>query len=173
MRVTEAPARGMIAVKGDLADDVLREVVCGVAGTGFPEAGEALLAGDGALLWMAPDEVLVICGSGERSGALARLSAMAEGRHVLVEDVSDMRAAFVLEGDAVRDVLARVTAADVSPGALPPGRIRRTRVGQVAAAVWLTGEGRAEVVCFRSVGAYMRALLDDAATSEPLGLHSR
>jgi sarcosine oxidase, subunit gamma len=170
VRVVEAAARGMVAVKGDLEDGTLRSAVEGVAGADFPERGQGVAAG-GAALWMAPDEVLVLVPADRRAEALARLREAAKGRHMLVEDVSDMRAGLVLEGAAVRDVLARVTPADVSPAALPPGRVRRTRVGQVAAALWLPEEGRAEVLCSRSVAGYVFALLEDAAASEPLGLH--
>jgi sarcosine oxidase, subunit gamma len=170
VKVAAAPARGMVAVKGDLADEALQAAARDAAGTEFPEPGQAV-AGTGALLWMAPDELLVLVGLDARGAALAGLRRMAEGRHVLVEDVSDMRAGFVLEGAAVRDVLARVTPADVSPVGLPAGRVRRTRAGQVAAALWLPEEGRAELLCFRSVAAYVSELLEEAAASEPLLLY--
>ena len=170
MKVREATPRGMFAVKGDLADEALREAACAAAGTEFPEAGQVVI-GEGGLVWMAPDEILLLTEADRRGEALGRLRRMAKGRHVLVEDVSDMRAGFVLEGAEVRDVLARVTPADVSPGALPPGRVRRTRVGQVAAAVWFPEESQAEVLCFRSVGAYVLEMLEEAAASGPLGLH--
>jgi sarcosine oxidase subunit gamma len=160
----------LVAVKGDLADEALRAAAREAAGAEFPEIGDAV-AGTGALLWMAPDELLLLVGAGERQAALAGLRRMAEGRHVLVEDVSDMRVGFLLEGAAVRDVLARVTPTDVSPAALPVGRLRRTRVGQVAAALWLAGEERAELLCFRSVAAYVSELLEEAAASEPLDLY--
>lgn len=173
VRVVEAAERGMIAVKGDLANEVLRQAACEAAGADFPGVCEAAAADDGGVLWMAPDEVLVVTVAGRRGEALKLLRRMAEGRHVLVEDVSDMRAGFVVEGDAMRDVLARVTPADVSPAGLPPGRLRRTRVGQVAAAIWLVGERRAEILCFQSVASYVRELLAEAAADEPLELHLR
>lgn len=171
MTVRDAATRGMVAVKGALEDEPLRAAAAEVAGVAFPGTGEAATSGDRGLLWMAPDEVLVLVEAARRDEALRHLRQMAEGRHVLVEDVSDMRSGFVIAGEAVRDVLARVTPADVAPAALPPGRVRRTRVGQVAAALWLPEEGRAEVLCFRSVAAYLRQLLVEAAASEPLDLH--
>jgi sarcosine oxidase subunit gamma len=171
MSVRSAGPRGMIAVKGDLSNDALRTAACEAAGCDFPESGEARVSDGQSVLWMAPDEVLLLIDLDRRGEALAHLQTMAAGMHVLVEDVSDMRACFVLESAAVRDVLARVTPADVSQLGLPAGVVRRTRVGQVAAAIWLPEEGRAELLCFRSVSDYVAELLAEAARSEPLGLH--
>ena len=171
MNVRDAAPGGMIALRGDLGGEALRGAVAEAAGVTFPDVGEARVAGRQGVLWMAPDEVLVLVDAARLAEVFGSLRRMAEGRHVLVEDVSDMRAGFVLEGPEVRDVLARVTPADVSPAALPPGRVRRTRVGQVAAAIWLAEEEVAEVLCFRSVAAYVRELLEQAAASEPLGLY--
>lgn len=168
--VVEATAREMFAIKGDLADEALRGVVQDLLGAAFPKAGQ-VVAGRGAVVWMAPDEILALIETGRRVEALGRFQAAAEGRHVLVEDVSDMRVGFVIEGAEVRDVLARLTPADVSSATLPVGRVRRTRVGQVAAAIWFTAEDRAELLCFRSVANYLSELIREAAASEPLGLY--
>jgi sarcosine oxidase subunit gamma len=163
--------RGMLAIKGDLASDGLRAAVREATGVESPGPLGVVGSGRATLLWMAPDELLALVEAGDAAEALDDLRARTAHLHALVEDVSDMRAAFVIEGAATRDVLSRLTPADVSPVALPPGRVRRTRLGQVAAALWLPEEGRAEVLCFRSVADYVFALLEDAAASEPLGLH--
>ena len=161
--VREAGPRGMIAVRGDLGAPTLREIVGAVTGVEFPEAGAANCNGDKGLLWMAPDEILLLVPPGEVAQALDRIEeAMADG-HVMAVDVSDMRAAIVLEGGSCRDVLAKLTPADVSPAALPPGRLRRTRLGQVAAAFWFREADTAEVLCFRSVAQYAFDLLSAAA----------
>ena len=67
------------------------------------------------------------------------------------------------EGAAIREVLAKLTPADLRPGAIGIGEVRRTRLAQVPAAFWLDGEGKATVVCFRSVAEYVFGLLRNAS----------
>jgi sarcosine oxidase subunit gamma len=161
----------MLAIKGALGDSDLRSVIAGATGAEPPAALGVARSDTATLLWMAPDELLALADPRDGDVVLDGLRSGGADLHMLVKDVSDMRAGFVVEGAAARDVLARLTPADVSPAALPPGRVRRTRLGQVAAALWLPEEGQADVLCFRSVADYVRDLLEDAAASEPLGLH--
>ena len=161
--VRRAGPRGMIAVRCDLGDRALRSVATGVTGVDFPDTLEANCVGETGLCWMSPDELLVMVPKAGLPEALQRIEAALEGVHALVADVSDMRAVFLVEGAGVRDVLAKVSPVDVRSAALPPGRFRRTRIGQVAGAFWLRDAESAEVLCFRSVGTYVEGLLGEAA----------
>ena len=169
--VREAEPRGMIAVKGEFGAAPLRDLLAELTGAAFPETGAANCAGDRGLLWMAPDEILMLVPPGEVAQALDRIEQAAADQHVLAADVSDMRAAIALEGASCRDVLAKLTPADLSPAALPPGRLRRTRLGQAAAAFWFHDEGMVELLCFRSVAAYVFDLLAQAAAGGGVGFH--
>jgi sarcosine oxidase subunit gamma len=123
---------------------------------------------------MSPDEVLILCDHGAAPGVVRDLSAALAGRHHLVADVSDARATFVLTGEAgaLRDVLAKLTPADMDARALPPGEMRRTRLAQVAGAVWFESQTEARVICFRSVAAYVFDLLAmSARTGGAVGYH--
>ena len=82
-------------------------------------------------------------------------------------EVSDARAVFRLTGDldAAREVLAKLTPADLSPTAFGEGEVRRTKLGQVAAAFWIE-DGGITLVSFRSVAAYVFDLLSNAAEQE-------
>jgi sarcosine oxidase subunit gamma len=73
-----------------------------------------------------------------------------------VDNVSDARAYITLSGadGLVREVLAKVVPVDMDPQQMPAGQMRRTKLAQVAAAIWMQGTGEARVVCFRSVGTY-------------------
>ncbi|MGR3435174.1 MAG: sarcosine oxidase subunit gamma, partial [Shimia sp.] len=113
--------------------------------------------------WMSADEVLVMVPEGERGATLDRIGGAMAGTHTLVADVSDARALFRIDGPAARDVLAKLTPVDLRPGAMGQGDFRRTLVGQVGAAFWMTGPETFEIVCFRSVGDYVWDLLRDAA----------
>ena len=57
-------------------------------------------------------------------------------------------------GQGARELIAKGAPVDMSPQAFGTGDLRRTRIGQVAAAFWLGDDGFT-LVCFRSVGAYV------------------
>ena len=170
-RVEEIGPRAMVTVKGDLASAALRAAVREAAGEGVPEP---LRHAGGRVLWMAPDEVLLIAPRERLGDALSSLRAALAGRHAMVVDVSDARASFAVTGRAARDVLAKLTPIDLAPEAFGPGAFRRTRLAQVAAAVACVGGDAFEVLASRSVAAYAFAALRHAADpSAPVGLHDR
>ena len=166
-RIADADPRGMIVLRGAHGDPALIEAATGVTGVAFPASGEARLRGDHGLLWMSPDEVMILLPLTEAATALETLQKALAGTHHLVADVSDARAIFRVTGPGARDVLAKLSPADLSPAALGPGRVRRTRLAQVAAAFWMTeDETGFEVVCFRSVADYVRQLLTVSARGD-------
>ena len=163
--VRENGLRGMITLRGDLAATPLRNAATGVTGLDFPDQRGANCVGEKGLCWMSPDELLILLPYGEVGKALSAIGTTLKGSHHLAVDVSDARASFTLEGEsaAIRNVLAKLTPADLRPASLPTGEMRRTRLAQVAAAVWFHEENRAEVICFRSVAEYVWGLLVNAA----------
>lgn len=163
--VRENGLRGMITLRGDLNSTAMKNAATGVSGVDFPGERGANCVGEKGLCWMSPDELLILLPYAEVAKALSAIDATLKGAHHLAVDVSDARASFTLEGDgaAIRNVLAKLSPADLRPGSLPTGEMRRTRLAQVAAAVWFHEEGRAEVICFRSVAEYVWGLLVNAA----------
>lgn len=163
--VRENGLRGMITLRGDLAAPTLQGAATDVAGVEFPDARAANCRGDKGLCWMSPDELLILLPYAEVARAVTSIGTALAGSHHLVADVSDARASFSLsgEGRAIRNVLAKLTPADLRAASLPTGRMRRTRLSQVPAAIWFSEEDRAEVICFRSVAEYVWGLLVNAA----------
>ena len=170
--VTRSGPLGMVLIRGDLAEVRLRYAVGQAAGVDVPDPLGATGTPERGLLWFSPDELLLLAPRDEAAGIAAALAEKLAGLHHMAEDVSDARVAFRVEGGdrAVRETLARLTPADVSPAAAPDGRVRRTRIGQVPAAIRF-GSGRADVYVFRSVADYAEGLLSGAARGAPLGLY--
>ncbi|MEM9435830.1 MAG: sarcosine oxidase subunit gamma family protein [Pseudomonadota bacterium] len=157
----QMPQRGMITLRGDLNSAAMKKAVGTVPGQGMCTGGVA---------WMSPDELLIMCPHEALEDRLADLRKALAGTHHLIQDVSDARAIFALEGDASREVLAKLCPVDLRPGAFEPGRFRRTRMAQVPCAFWMEGELRFEVVVFASVADYAWTLLKNAAdTSATVG----
>ncbi|MBL3568789.1 sarcosine oxidase subunit gamma [Rhodovulum sp. BSW8] len=165
-RIEEGPLQGMIALKGDLADAKIRNAATGVTGIDLPGPLEGTIEGDRGLAWMAPDELLLFVPYAEVSRTMGTLGRALRARHATVADMSDARAVFRLYGTGGREVLARLTPADMAPAAFRPGSFRRTRLAQVPAAIWCESNDRFGVICFRSVAVYVRDLLA-AATAAP------
>ncbi|WP_210527466.1 sarcosine oxidase subunit gamma [Rubellimicrobium arenae] len=166
--VTMAEPLGMISLRGDHDGERLRSAVTSLTGTAFPERLRIEGTSERGLAWMSPDELLIFVPRQEAGAAVARLSGDLEGVHHLVADVSDMRVCLRIDGPGAREVLAKLTPADLHPEAFGPGVFRRSRLGQFAAGFWLEGQG-ARVICFRSVADYALALLRQSAADGAVG----
>jgi sarcosine oxidase, subunit gamma len=160
VRVAEQGPQGMIVLRSK--GDGLAEAL---AALGLPVPGQRRIevAGDRAVAWMSPDEVLIWLPYAEVPQAVQALGATLAGKHHLVADVSDARAVFTVTGPGAREVLAKACPVDFAPAAFGPGEVRRTRAAQVAAAVWMSGEDTFTLVCFRSVARYVFDLLSTLA----------
>lgn len=151
--VSEAPPCGMIQMRADLGHDVTAGAVRRAIGAGIPQPLGLTTGERGTALWMSPDELLIRVALQDVPEALDDLEAELRDHHHLALDVSAMRSEIKLEGAAVREMLAKVMPLDLAR--LAPGTVRRTRLAQVAAAVWLEDPETARVLCFRSVAAYV------------------
>lgn len=135
-----------------------------VLGVGLPPAGASAVAGGLAVLWLGPDEWLVVAEPG--SDIESRLQAAADPGTVTVVDVSAQRTTLQLTGSAAREVLAHGCALDLHPAAFPEGACASTLVAR--AGVVLVHRSAAEpaywLVVRSSFAGYLTAWLRDAAT---------
>lgn len=165
VRVEEVGPVGMITLRGDLASATLGQAVKAAVGLAVPGPRRIESAGDKAVGWMSPDELLLVLPYAEVPATVAALNTALAGEHHLAVDVSDARAVFRVTGEGAREALAKLTPTDLSPGAFGPGELRRSRAAQVSAAFWLDGEGAFTLVCFRSVAGYVFGLLSNAGAA--------
>ena len=166
--VQEAGLKGMITLRGDFADAKMAAALKSALGLALPQTRQILTGAKGSVAWMSPDELLVMVAYDQVDTIVAKLEKSLAGLHALVVNVSDARAMFTLTGHGCREVIAKGAPADLSSHGLPVGEIRRSRVGQLAAAFWLSGSETLHVVCFRSVGTHMFLWLSNAAASDTL-----
>lgn len=171
VRVEDAGVKGMITLRGDLSSGKMAKAVKAAVGLAMPDARGIKTGTKGAVAWMSPDELMLFCDYADADTMVAKLEKALSGEHFLAANVSDARALFTLTGAGVREVIAKGTPADMSVDALPPGEIRRSRLGQIAVAFWLTEEGKLELVCFRSVGQFVFEWLCNAAEKDTLPGH--
>lgn len=168
--IRDGGLRGMITLRGDLSNAKLRAICKKITGQVFPDKGKISATGEAGLCWMSPDEVLVLLPYAQVTDALAQIDAALAGQHYLAENVSDARALIHVEGDFAREVMAKLTPADLHPDSFAAGDFRRSHLGQVAAAFWMVDADRFAVVCFRSVADYVHDLLVASAKAGPVGV---
>lgn len=170
VQVKDAGLQGMITLRIDTNSDAAATALR-AAGYELPKIGAAGGHLSNGILWMSPDEVLLLCNYDEVSATIERVSTHLDGQHMLLADVSDARCVVKLTGEGadLREVLSKLTPADLRAANCPVGQLRRTRLAQVPAAIWFADENTAIVVAFRSVADYAFGLLSNAAKGSEVG----
>ncbi|MEJ2021555.1 MAG: sarcosine oxidase subunit gamma family protein [Maritimibacter sp.] len=162
-KISDAGLVGMVTIRGELGDKAFAAAVKKAIGLAVPEQGAIVSKGDLNLAWMSSDELMLFCAYENAGDLAAKLDAGFDGLFAMAVNVSDMRAVFSVEGEAARDVIAKLSPANVAPGAFGPGQMRRTRLSQVAAGFYMPDENSFRVIAFRSVGQYVFDILKHAA----------
>lgn len=155
VRVERLDALGMITLRGDLGSEAFAKALSSSVGLNVPEVRGVISNTDATCAWMSPDELLIVLPNAKAEDVLLALSTQMAGEHYLAVNVSDARAVFRLTGQGAREVLAKGAPVDLSKDAFGQGAIRRTRLGQVAVAFWMSGDDQFDLVCFRSVGDFV------------------
>ncbi|WP_166416089.1 sarcosine oxidase subunit gamma [Cochlodiniinecator piscidefendens] len=161
--VEEMGLQGMITLRGDFADATFQKAVKDVCGQDIPGQREVTVADGKGVAWMSPDELLVLVPYSDSASAAMDLAEALKGTHALAANVSDARVVIRVKGENAREVIAKIAPVDLSVASFQPGQIRRTRLAQVAAAFWMSGEDEFTIVAFRSVADYVFNLLKTSA----------
>ena len=145
---------------------VLREVelVSQVSVRGEPQPGFPVESNTatGDVLWLGPDEWLVLGGREEDYPDAAA-----------AVDVSANRVCFELAGEDVEDVLAQGCSLDLHPSLFPPGRCAQTLLARAQVILHRTDPERFRIFVRPSYEPYLRAWLEDALTSPRSSLRRR
>lgn len=165
--IAELAGIGMITLRGDLTDPDFAKAAQLATGLAVPSMRQVTGDAARALAWMSPDEALLICPVSEAADLLSTLEGAFTDQFATIVDVSDARTMFEVAGPGAREALAKLTPADMHPESFAPGEMRRTRLAQVATALWMPGPERIHLICFRSVAQYVADLL--ALSTAPAG----
>ena len=163
VRIAEVPAYGCL----DLRLDPHNKAAAAVAralGAALPGPNAWVTAGASQILWQAYDEWLILTADGRQTALAASLRSSLAGAHCAITDVTDLRAAFRLEGPHARDVLQKGCAVDLHPRAFGASACVTTALARVRVTLRQLDDAPAyEVFVERSYAAYLRDWLDDAA----------
>lgn len=150
---------GLRAVPGTAAHRALAETL----GVELPaRVGEVTGdAADVAVLWLGPDEFLVVAPP-ERAELVPRLQDALGPEPGQVVDLSANRTIVELGGSAARDVLDKGSPADLHPRVFPAGTAVTTTLGPAAVLLWRTAEDAWRVLPRASFAEYTALWLLDA-----------
>ena len=116
----------------------------------------------GSVLWLGPDEWLVVSESQSGGEITARLRQALHGIPAAVTDVSDARIIFVVSGIRARDVLAKGCSIDLHPRAFPSGRCVQSLLAKAPVLIHASSFQSLEIHVARSFAEYAWAWLENA-----------
>lgn len=167
--LTERPYLTHTTVWVDPASDAGRAISTGL-GVPLPTTAGTFSQGDtpfGAVqvLWMGPDEFLIVSPEGTDTDVQVAIDSWLGGRWVAVVDVSAQRTIVTLSGRYARDVLAHGCSADLHPRVAPTGTCIATLLAQTGIILQVVDAeaGEFQLLVRSSFAGYFAAWVADAA----------
>jgi len=167
VQLSEVPFLSMVNLRVD-PDGPAAARVASVLGAGLPTSPNTVTtAGAYAVLWLGPDEWLVVGPDTGVPGASALVSALREaldGERGSAVDVSANRTTVEVNGPRARDVLENGCPLDLHPRVFYPGRCAQTVLARTQVVLWQTGPQPSYRLLVRgSFADYLATWLADAA----------
>ncbi|WP_165769552.1 sarcosine oxidase subunit gamma [Arboricoccus pini] len=164
LALAELVPPGALNLRGDLADHGFVSKACAVLGCELPRAPNSVQsAGELTVLWLGPDEWLVLTAPGGEISLAERLEEALLETHVAVTDVSGNRAHLRLKGAAAREVLAKGCPLDLHPRMFKPGSCAQTVLARTSMLLHLLDDAPTfDLFPRRSFAPYVVAWLVDA-----------
>ncbi|WP_434443742.1 sarcosine oxidase subunit gamma [Lentzea sp. E54] len=167
LTVAEHPFHSQLTVRASEPDAI---AAMGTAlGVRFPAVPCTFTSGSGAfgdveVLWMGPDEFLVVASPDLQVTIEEVLRGALGNARGSVVDTSAQRTTVVLQGPLVRDVLAHGCSVDLHPSAAPVGTCVQTLLARTGVVLQVTGEDRFTLLVRSSFADYLAAWIADACT---------
>ncbi|GAA3670790.1 sarcosine oxidase subunit gamma family protein [Lentzea roselyniae] len=165
LTVAERPFRAQLTVR--VSDPSAIEAMGSALGVAFPPVPCTFTSGSGPfgdveVLWLGPDEFLVVAPPDLQIPLEDALRAARGSARGSVVDTSAQRTTVVLEGAHVRDVLAHGCSVNLHPSSAPVGTCVQTLLARTGIILQVTGEDRFTVLVRSSFAGYLAAWLSDA-----------
>jgi sarcosine oxidase subunit gamma len=163
--LSEAPPAARFILRGGEAV----RVACGMVFGAEPpsELGPAGESGGRAVLWLGPDEWLLIADGADAAAIGDVLESVLEGTAHSLVDVSHRQFGLIAGGPAAARALNAGCPLDLDPHAFPVGFATRTVFDKVEIVLWRQAPATFHVEVWRSFAPYLAASLAEAARSAP------
>ena len=152
---------GKLNIRGN---NTLKAAVKAATGCHFPPlANHFETAGERHIVWLGPDEYLLLCESGKEKALYDTLTSTIKTNHFAITDVSDSLCALSLSGIAVRDVLAKGCSLDFLPSKFGAGRCAQSLLAHAGITLMALPNDAFILICRTSFATYVHDWLVDAA----------
>lgn len=159
----ELPHLAQITLRGDPGDANFTGAVRAALGFDLPLAANTVTASaDISVLWLGPDEWLVVGAPDSETDLIARLNAVLKGQHVSVVDVTANRTVLELSGPSARGVLEKACGLDLGPRAFKGGQCAQTNLARTIGILELGQAGTWRIYVRNSFALYLADWLLDA-----------
>lgn len=165
--VTERTPPGLINIRLLPRTDLI-EGVSQTAGVPVPLSPNNFHAtAERQLLWLGPDEWLLIAASGEEAGLIAALDEKLGNSFHSVVDVSGQYSVFDVQGPAAGDILNAGCSLDLAVEIFGPGRCAQTLLARATIILMRHDQNNFRLLCRRSYASYVRQWFGAAACLQP------
>ncbi|MGW0465494.1 sarcosine oxidase subunit gamma [Streptomyces sp. NPDC003027] len=170
LRARELPFLTQLTLRARPGGPAARAVEAALDTT-LPGPLRAGTAGEVEVLWMGPDEWLLVAPEDRQDALVGRLRAAIGEEFATVTDVSAQRTTLALSGHLVRTVLAHGCAIDLDPRVTPVGSCLTTLLAQapVTLVVWREAAADVRLLVRSSFASYLATWLVDACTEYGAG----
>ena len=152
---------GKLNIRGD---NSLKAAIKAATGCHFPPlANHFETAGERHIVWLGPDEYLLLCESGKEKALYDTLTSTIKTNHFAITDVSDSLCTLSLSGAAVRDVLAKGCSLDFHPSKFGAGRCAQSLLAHAGITLMALPDDAFILICRTSFAPYVHDWLVDAA----------
>lgn len=128
------------------------------------KANSFVSAGERHVVWLGPDEFLILCEAGKEQDLHSIISSgIKHGQHVAVINVTDSLCAFRLSGPGLLKVLAKGCALDLHPRQFTPSQAAQTMLSHAAITLLAMQDDSMTILCRTSFAAYLLDWMADAA----------
>lgn len=159
----------MLNLRGDPANAAFMQAAEAALGVGLPVgANTRVSAGDVTVLWLGPDEWLVVGPPGNDTRMEKQLSDAVAPQGGYVTDIGESRTVIAVSGVKARDVLAKGCPLDLHSLVFGQDACAQSLVGNVNVALYRAATGpddppRFELIVVRSFADFLWRFLEDAA----------
>lgn len=136
----------------------------------LPSANQLAQAGDRSVIWLGPDEWLIMVEAGAANTIMADIETANLG-HVATTEVSNAYGILTVNGKPSRQMLAKHCAIDLDVSVFTTGTVVQTIMGHAGIILIATGKNSFTVIGRSSFMPYLVTLLADASIEYGLEYH--
>lgn len=164
VNLSQQPLFGQLVVRGDARNSQFLKGVKQILELSVPLQPNTFTENDEhSILWLGPDEWLIITPPGAESHTARGLAAALHGTLAAVTDVTHGQVIIRIRGDRALDVLSKGCSLDLHPAVFGPGSCAQTLVAKAGVIIRWVERSCFDLIVRRSFAEYLALWLEDAA----------